>query len=360
MLDSVRKIYGSQTQPKLVLSKGNNFFKTGEIFNGTVLKRLASGEVLIKAKGKEFSAKTDLRLRPGARYQFQAVRVGQKSEIKVLDGLTRDLRPLPELWSAWRKDGQKMGDLLRALSQFQSKRGMSADLLKEISNLNVLLPRLIFNGGEGPNASWFAKFLLASGLFWESRLARSLSTSKRISKRDFLFQDLKGKLLAIKQNLISGSGNAVDADSLKEKIDQVLKIIEQEQWLNLSLSRNGLGWYLFIPGMGEDDFKGAEILVDQDKEEGVTRFCLLTHFSRLGTVLSEFFLRESNIEVAFLVENKKIEEFMVEYLDELRESLKKIGFSPGTLSCRIGEEIDQYITRLLEERGSKEAFHLVI
>ena len=360
MLDSIRKIYDSQPPSKLVLSKGNFLFKTGEIFSGTVLKRLASGDVLIKAKGKEFSAKTDLKLQPGTRYQFQAVSVGQKSEVKVLGGLTRDLKPLLELLSACRKDGQKMGDLLRSLAQFQSKKGMSASLVKELSNLSLFLPGLNFNGEEGPNAPWFSRFLLASGLFWESKLAGFLANNKRLSKGHSLFKDLKGKLLSIKQNLTTRSGNTLDADSLKEKIDQVLKIIEKEQLLNLSLTRSGLGWYFFIPGLGEDEFKGAEILVNQDREKGVTRFCLLAHFSNLGTVLSEFFLSEFNLEVSFLVENKKTEGFMIEYLDELREDLRKIGFSPGTISCRIGEEIDNYISRVLEERGSEEAFHLII
>ena len=360
MLDSIRKIYDSQPPSKLVLSKSNFLFKTGEIFSGTVLKRLASGDVLIKAKGKEFSAKTDLKLQPGTRYQFQAVRAGRKSEVKVLGGLSRDLKPLLELLSACRKDGQKMGDLLRSLDQFQSKKGMSASLVKELSNLSLFLPGLNFNGEEGSNPSWFSRFLLASGLFWESRLARFLAKNKSLSKDHSLFKDLKGKLLSIKQNLIARSDNTLDADSLKEKIDQVLKIIEREQLLNLSLSRSGLGWYFFIPGLGEDEFKGAEILVNQDREEGVIRFCLLSNFSNLGAVLSKFFLRESHLELSLQVENKKTEGIIIEYLDELREDLRKIGFSPGNISCCIGEEIGDYITRVLEERGSEESFHLII
>lgn len=357
MLNSIRKIHGLPAPRELVLSSDSHLFKTGEIFRGAVLKRFPSGEVLIEAKGREFTAKTDLKLEPGAGYRFQAVKTGQRTELRVLEGMPHDLRPVQELWSACRKDGQRIGELLKSLSGFQSKPGIPAELSKRLSDMNLLVPMLTYHGGEETKASWFSKFLLVSGLFWESKLARFLSDNRRVPRRNLLSKDLKGCLLALKQN--QASEKAGEAAGLKEKIDQVLGFLEQEQCLNLTLSRIGLGWCWFIPGTDDGDFKGAEILLEQKREEG-TRFCLMADFSRLGQVLVEFFLCESNLDVNFLVEDEKIEKFITGYFGELRKGLKKIGFSPGTISSRTGEEIDNHMMRLLEERVFEKAVHLVI
>ena len=96
--------------------------------------------------------------------------------------------------------------------------------------------------------------------------------------------DLKGILLALRKCMMMEDRSNDITRSMALKINEAISIIEHHQLLNLSLIKEGVGWFWFIPGNSQEGFKGADLFVKKTKEKDKINFTLFMEFTVLGRV----------------------------------------------------------------------------
>jgi hypothetical protein len=152
-----------------------------------------------------------------------------------------------------------------------------------------------------------------------------------------------------------------DVKSLSLRINQALNIIEQDQFLNLSSIKEGLGWLLNIPCTGENGFNRAEIFLRKNKEDKGLSFSIYLELTRLGRLEMKVSIIESLIGINIFTEDSEKAEFINENIHMLEKSLQALGMSTGTIRCEVKKIQEGVDSDLFHEGMDNEpSMHLVI
>ena len=335
-------------------------FKPGEIFRGTVIQRHPGGGVLVAAKGREFLAYTELSLTEGHKHNFQVKSTGAKIELKVLDQGTLKLHSPLHLWASSRMARDKLANILLELSAANNLKGLAPAATQVFKDLHQLLPAIIYGKPGDNDVLWLSNNLLGSGLFWENKVARFLFGDKKGSWNKLSATDMKGLLLSLNKSLRVEDHDPDHLKSIALKIKQALHLIEQDQFLNLSSVREGLGWFWFIPGLAEDGFRKAELFVKKKEAAKETYFSIFLEFTHLGEMEVLVSIVESVIGVRIVVEDMEKEEFVSKYLPLLETSLQNAGMDTGLIVCNTKEKQDPDLAPFCDEKHFSPSIHLVI
>jgi hypothetical protein len=351
---SAQEIHSNPTPPTALK------FKPGEIFRGTIIQKFSEGDFLVAAGGKNFLAHSALHLEKGENHHFQVQSLGPKIELKVLDGGGLQLRSPIELWALGRSARDQLATILKSLSSFPFAKAWSSASQQALSQLNQLLPAILYGEPGEKNALWLPHSLLASGLFWENKLARYLIEEKKTSWKMLAASDLKGLLLLLEQGLKTPAKNDSDCQDLMIKIQQALQLIEQDQFLNHASIRDGIGWFWFIPGQPEEGFQKAEIFIKQRDPHEEICFSLFLDLSLLGHMEVTGSMVASLLNLKIFVANEAIAEFVRKNLSLLEKSLKETGLKVAAMSCDVKEKSELEKTVFAEIMGQNHYVHLVI
>ena len=335
-------------------------FKEGEVFKGTVIRDYGGGEVLVVSRGKQFRAHTELNLREGEDHCFQVKTVGRRIELTVLgDARTRVLTPA-HLLAAGRAGREKLFHILTELSTGHALKGLHPETRLALKNCTQFLPSIITHDPKGDQGQWISRYFLGNGLFWENKVARFLMTGKGGPWKSLSSMDLKGSLLALNNNLMVEERDHPEVASLSHKVREAISLIEQDQFMNLSLVREDGGLFLFVPGYAEDGFKQGELYVKGGKGSKGVSVSMHLEFTWLGRVDVAVTLVESLVTVQILLEDEERAGLVTANLPALEAGLKDTGLALGSLGCRVRESRARDEMPLLEEDIAGHSIDVVI
>lgn len=361
MLNRIGQIFAPQDNSNKGPIQSPLKFQSGQIIRGRVIQKLDNGQILVSSKGRQFVAVTELGLDEGDKYRFQVKSAGPRIELKVLDGEFIKARSPIHAWASTRKARHELGNILRDLSSVNQLKGLAPDLKMAFKTLNDLLPLMLYNKPGENDVQWLTRYFMGSGLFWENKVAQYFIGNKEKSWKKLLGTDLKGILKKIEESLKSGGQDKEGLKIMAMKVKQALQIIEQNQLLNLSSNRDGIGYFLFVPGLEDEGFKQAEVFVKKD-EEGDKKlyFSLLLDFTMLGQMEVAVMVVDSVINVKVYAGDEDKTQFIREHLHLLETGLERIGMTPGTIMCGTKEKGDIEMTTFSEGESAAPSLHVVI
>ena len=333
---------------------------SGKVFRGTVIQNQIGGKILVSTKGGRFIAYSDINLKEGQKYNFQVKSAGPRVLLKVLNGETLKMQSPSRLWASGQGQRAKLPGILKTLSAAPNFEILKGASIKDLQNLSQLLPSIIYSGPKDGDGLWLPRFMTGSGLFWENKVARYLLAEKIRPWKKTSTSDLKGILLSLKNNLMAEDHDNPKIKSLALKVQQALHLIEQDQFLNLSSVREGIGWYWFIPGNAEKGFKQAELFIKKKSENNGTNFSMLLDFTMLGRMEVRISLVESAIGMEILVEDMEKAALVTESLSLLEANLKDVGMLPGVITCGIKKNEGTDISFFSHLQGHDQSVDLVI
>ena len=333
------------------LQEGTINLKNGDIIRATIIRKLPEEGLLLSVNGKQINVQNaGLDLPEGSRHLFQISIIGSKIELKLIEApVTRTEHPVMAISSNTPKE--TLTNILSELKNALDQTGLSRTTGQAARNLRQILPLIIYANTKNNDAIWVQENIMASGLFWESKVAGLLlSDQKNNPIKKILKDDLKGILLSL-QKRISAEGSDSN-DVLAVKIKKALDLIEGNQQLNLSVLEERLGWLFFIPGFEEDGFMGAEIFSKKRNEKGSLFFSVYLEFTRLGRVQANVEMTDSGTSVRILVDDQEKARIVNDNLYLLEKDLNALDVKNITISCdvRKGEETEESAMTDLKRR----------
>ena len=359
----LNRIFNTVSQQPVKQIKSNQVdpqFKNNEFLEGKVIKRLTGNTFLLTAKGRQFQAYSRIPLGEGNKYYFQVKTLGSHIELKVLENLLNKTSSSTLTWPSDITAADKLIKRLKDISGFNTFKGLSKEtvmLLKNIKTFSV--PALLKGQGEGYNLL-VTRNILGGGLFWESKIIRHLLTNRGGSWKGLISSDLKGLLLQLQKKLEGENQAQVDIKSLAIKVKHALTLIEQEQLLNISTIKEGLGWLFHLYGLPGESFKNAELFIKKRNKNQGLFFSVLLELSQLGNVEFNVSLIESVLGLNIKVEDNEKVDFMRENIPMLEESLKYLGITIGNIACETGEIFTSDSDHLTGGYEQPSGVHLII
>jgi hypothetical protein len=338
MLCPVQNNSGIPTKPGEIRNTTDTPLKQGAIIKGTVLERLKDGEFIISSGGKDFRAHSALALKEGQKYDFHVLSAKDRIELRVAEGESPVTRNIAGFISSANTMGQKLTLALSNAIHLPSIKNLPAQASGLINKLQTILNHPISTKDIPQIVSWVTKNIQGSGIFWEAKLLQLIMGKKGEGPKELADQDVKAILLNILKNIEKTLEEKEGVKALNINVREALNLIEQEQVMNLDTMRDGIGWFVNLPFVNNDDFHSTELFIKKPKEGGL-------HFSML---LDMTFTGMMNIDVLFLketasiminVENEKTKEFILESAHELEDAFKKAGFMTGKIRCEVKENV---------------------
>ena len=310
-------------------------FTRGEILHGRILKVLAEGEVLISTRGKTFQAYTESPMAMGESHRFQVETVGATIVLRRLGGeRIEKLSPL-RLWASSRMGREELSRILGELAALRDSKSFPQGLRSLLQNLSSLLPTLVYEGPTKSGEKWIYQCLLASGLFWEHKILRTLLGAKAGQGKMPFTRDLKGILLALLKECDAGSEDFAQAGPLMQRIEQALTLLEQDQFLNLLTLREGWGWSWLIPGDRSGELRKAEVFGKRSSVGNGYHLFMCLDLSILGKLDTDVFLMGPSVDIRFILEDEEKATMASESVKWIETGLRAVGLNLSRVAFEV-------------------------
>ncbi len=312
--------------------------KQGAIIKGLVLQRLKDGEFIISSGGKDFRAHSSLALKEGQKYDFQLLSAKDRIELRVVNDDSKVTRNITGFISSANTLGQKITQAISNAIHLPSIKNLPAQTSGLINKLQTLLNHPISTKDIPQIVSWVTKNIQGSGIFWEAKLLSLITGKKGEAPKELADQDVKAILLNLLKSVEKNMEEKDGVKSLSINIREALNLIEQEQVMNLDTIRDGIGWFVNLPFINNDDFLSSELFIKKSKEGGL-HFSMLLDMTFTGIMdIDVLFLKET-ASITINVENEKTRDMIIENAHELEEAFKKAGFMTGKIRCEVKENV---------------------
>jgi len=333
-----RRILPSIPSRHFLSSKiSSKFFHMGERFTGSIIEIANGGQVTVSARGKIFNAFTSEKLEKGGVYEFVVSRTWPRIELKIVSRSgTHDSSPL-RLWISTKKGRENFFHEVNEVLTLSKAKGLSKS---SIVALGEMLDLMQIPYGDKPNTllpERIAGFLLASGLFFESRLARFAQSLVSNKTDEHINKDLKGILLTMIQALEKDDFQGKESSGLYQRLVQLVHLIEGHQILNLNAIQANMGWFWFIPFYDGHRWDCAELLTKKTSEKSYGIWISI-RLSQLGLVQAKIELAESSVRVSFYLAEDSKKEFVSSNLTELKQRFEAQGLVLVSFECKRMEE----------------------
>lgn len=312
--------------------------KQGALIKGTVLQRLKDGEFLISSGGKEFRAHSALTLKEGQKYDFHVLSAKDRIELRVVEGESKVTTNISGLISSANTIGHKLTQALSTAIHFQPIKNLPAQASGLINKLQSIFNHPISTKDIPQIVSWVTKSIQGSGIFWEAKLLQLITGKKGITPKELADHDIKAILLNILKNIDQNLEEKEGVKALSINVREALNLIEQEQVMNLDTIRDGIGWFVNLPFINQDDFLSSELFIKKQKEGGM-HFSLLLDMSFTGMMNIDLLFLKETASIMINVENEKTKEFIMESAHELENAFKEAGFITGKIRCEVKENV---------------------
>jgi hypothetical protein len=223
-----------------------------------------------------------------------------------------------------------------------------------------MLPALIYPGPREGSGAWFSRLFEASGLFWESKVAKYLLSGGKGPWKAVIGDDLKGMLLELRSALREENRGEPTLEGLGQKVEETLRLVETQQTGNLSLPGEEGGWFCFIPAYPEEGLVQADLVCARKKGSKELRFALHLEFSSLGAVDVSASVLGSSLAVHFRAADEEKARWITDSLPLLEEGLREMGIGTRSMCCTVLGEASQGPEPFALDDGSASSLDLVI
>lgn len=310
-------------------------FEKGERIQGTVLRAYPGGQVIVSAKGKIFGAHSLTRLARGRVYQFVVTRTRPNVELRVMSQLENRVDSILGLWAETAGNRKRLAKIAsEILQKVNCPHGLSPKITPHLKQLAGLLENMVYDEAVGKDFMWMADTLRSSGLFFEKKLRLLAMTKAKGGERKIIENDLKGLVLKLLRGLDHHGGEEKEVSGLRHKLEDILRMIEAHQQINLRSIRNDIGWFWFIPIRDNDDCGGADVLTKRHSSGSFTIW-LRIELSAIGPMQVVLNIAGTRVRVSLFLKNRQIARFTSQKAHLLADGMKAQGLSVDSLDVGI-------------------------
>jgi hypothetical protein len=338
MLRPVQNSSGIPAKPGETRNTTNIPLKQGAIINGTVLTRLKDGEFIISSGGKNFRAHSSLALKEGQKYDFHILSTKDRIELRVVSEDSKVTKNIAGFISSANTIGQKLTQALSNAIHLPSIKNLPTQVSGLINKLQEILNHPISTKDIPQIVSWVTKNIQGSGIFWETKLLSLITGKKGMVPKELADQDVKAILLNIFKNIEKNLEEKEGVKALSINVREALNLIEQEQLMNLDTMRDGIGWFVNLPFVNNEDFLSSELFIKKSKEGGL-HFSMLLDMTFTGRMNVDALMLDKTASILINVENEKTRDIIAENAHELEQAFKEAGFMIGKIRCEVKENI---------------------
>ncbi len=316
------------------LRPGGLSFLPGDTFSAKVLKVLPERRAILVVNGRQVEVLSTVPLKEGRSHQFIVQTTGPGTLLRVLNAGGTDippaLRALATMDSVMPRIGRGLVDLIGHVSSMT----LSVKSEQVLSELRRVADQILYQSGR-EDGRWFLKSLGVSGIFWENKVARYLLGPRRGSVQPQGDQDLKAVLYRLAKGLGEEALEATEKQRSTRMVEDMIQLIENEQFISLSAEKLGWQWCWILPGHDAASFGGGQIFGGKGSKGDGIHLAMRLAFSILGQVEAEVSLHGTALSVQMTVEDEEKLGAALEDLEDLRERLEGSGMKVARLSCEV-------------------------
>jgi len=309
----------------------------GDRFSGKVLKVLSDSRAILEVKGRQVEVLSTIPLREGRTHPFLVQAAGPQTLLKVLDAGGPDVPPALKTLASLDLVRTRIGSELVDLMGHLASTTLTAKSREIVAQLRAMADQILYRSGR-EDGQWVFKSLRASGIFWENKVARYLLDPRRGSARPQGDQDLKAVLHRLLKGLAEEAMGAAEKRRTTRMIENMIQLIEKEQFISLSAERLGWQWCWILPGDEGSPFGGAEVFGGGERDGDGVHLAIRLAFSTVGQVEAEVSLRGSALSVRVTMEDEEKLGAALEDLEDLRKRLEDPGMKVSELSCEVSPQ----------------------
>lgn len=353
----------SQIKSPITDSKKEFFLpplSVSEIVEADVLEKVGDRKLLILLKTAKILADSEIPFKGGEKITVKVEQLHPRVILRFMQNekKTEDSR-ISDYLRFYRSNPKVLYDLFMKLGKVFNQESLGelvSHLGKEnIKNIQNILESLMISK-ESLNDKLFLKsYIYKFGYLMEKGFKNAVNRGlvKAVNLNDSS-QNLKGFLIKVSDNLklLTETRNLPAAEKLSAFINSSLKTIESHQVINY-LFQEHEGKYLFqIPILFPENMGLAEIFIKfEDKNsEGRGRqkqkcVMFLLNMDALGDIIIDAKIVEKNIGCILKCKHNELRNFILPFLDELRERLKDLEYKVDYLECVVDTDIlerDEY------------------
>jgi hypothetical protein len=336
----------------------------GEILEGTVLARSEPDRVLIRIKGQDLWARSEVALPTGARVSFKAETAFPPVLLRILPAAGEE--PAAALGNFKRFFAESLplsrlaGKLTGLLEAGPAGLPPAADeILRE---LKTALAQ--YDGPSLGDSKTLRERISHSGLFFENRLQTLIRNPGGDELAAPGRRDLKGLLLRLKSllpELSAGErGNDPALSRAKEGLQSVepyLQRIEAYQLLNQRYGDSSEKWLLLLPLWFGLEMRFLEMELKFERKNGAsapeeeTSLIFLLDLPEAGRIRIEATIRKDGLFCRFHSSSPALRAEIERNLPELEPRLQALGFRPSlaVFAAPLEEEKEAVADRLDEQ-----------
>ena len=312
--------------------------KQGALIKGTVIQKLKDGYFIIFSGGKNFKAHSAFPLTDGKNYDFVVLPSKGKIELKIIAGNIRINRNTAGLISPASVIGRRITQALSAVINFRSIKNFPKQVSGLITRLQNMLNCPVSAKNIQEILTWVSRNIRESGIFWETKVLQLLTGKTGQMPKDMADMDLKGILLKLLKSIEKHPDEKEGMKELSIKVKEALHLIEQEQLINLNAIREGLGWFVHLPFINNDDFLTSDLFIKEDNE-GSLHFSMFLDMSFTGKMDIDVSIIRDTVGILIDVETENTKAAIMENIDELEEAFKEMGLNAGNIRCEVKENL---------------------
>jgi hypothetical protein len=337
-----------------------SLLSVGEELKVSIVQRLSARQYLVAFKDRMIRAESQTPLHAGDELRVRVDQQHPQLVLRVLSENTATRNILLENLRFFRANLEGLVNNLAKTEDLLAQAALhpllSPLLLDDIRTILKLMQTLGYSRSALDNRDYLRDYLTDLGFLMENYLKKALLTkSEQVLRNDRAPGGLKGLLskLLEKMNVLLKDENLGEdlqftLKQLQMSTEKTIKIIENQQIINVMLQETGNACLLQIPLVFPGGMKLGEILIrrnDQaDQTDGGRRSFMAELFfdlDILGHILIELHCTDKQIGCLCKCEETAVREFISPRLPELLEKLVTSGYRVEWLNCVLEKDLDK-------------------
>lgn len=337
-----------------------SLFSVGEELKVSIVQRLSARQYLITLKDQTIRADSETPLNAGDELHVRVDQQHPQLVLRVLSENTAAKNILLENLRFFRANPEGLVNNFAStealLAQAALHPRLSPLLLNDIKTIQKLMQTLGYSRSALDNSDYLRDYLTDLGFLMENYLKKALLTkSEEVLRNDRALGGLKGllsKLLEKMSDLLKDENLPEDLQftlkQLQMSTEKSVKIIENQQIINVMLQETERTFLLQIPLVFPGGMKLGEILIRENDQAdptygGQRSFTAELFFDLdiLGHILIELHCTDKQIGCLCKCEEMAVREFISSRLPELMEKLVTSGYRVERLNCVLEKDLDK-------------------
>ncbi len=323
----------------------------GEILEARVEAQAGPSRFLLTIKGKSMPVSCELPLQQGQRLTLRVDQLEPQVLLRIVKPFASASEILNEYAKFIRSNPEAVRDLFVSgrelfLNDFFLEtlpEGAKA-IAKNVANL---LNTLILSESNTQKLP-LNEFVASLGMMLEPDLLEVLQNKRDL--KSVRSEGMKAYLLRLLDELKLLRQDAGEAPEYLAKLiefaEKGIKTIEANQILNLHSEIKGAGYFFQVPVLLHEDVRVADLFISTENDKGAsetkkrTRVLVFLNLDALGSMMVDASVSGHSIGCVFRFADSSAKDFFLQFLPELEDNMKKIGFEGVFLNCLYDNSLE--------------------